>query len=207
MTFSDAANTSMEARALASEGGPDATTGGAIDSPPAELCDRLRREWERNPLDRLAALEALACCARWLRDAGLPSEQVLIRIKRLLPVGTGSAGDQLATLANRNVLLSLTLAVYYRDADSAALERLWPAVERRSGRPHPAREQARIASDGEGEGWRVYERLDRRTPPGGSASLVFESASHIRRVTSYPADWRSLSDAELLRLIEPRAGE
>lgn len=50
----------------------------------------------------------------------------------------------------------------------------------------------------EGEEWRVYElapTFDRRHP-----SLVFESDTSIRRVRSYPADWRTLSDDELFAL-------
>lgn len=50
----------------------------------------------------------------------------------------------------------------------------------------------------EGEEWRVYElapTFDRRHP-----SLVFESDTSIRRVRSYPADWRTLSDDELFTL-------
>ncbi len=52
----------------------------------------------------------------------------------------------------------------------------------------------------DGEVWTVYERppgpLDRRQ----TASLIFENRSVIRRVRDYPADWRLLSDAALMRL-------
>jgi hypothetical protein len=52
----------------------------------------------------------------------------------------------------------------------------------------------------DGEHWRVYElappTLDRRTSP----SLVFENEMTVRRVRQYPADWRTLNDAELLAL-------
>lgn len=48
--------------------------------------------------------------------------------------------------------------------------------------------------------WLVYELppqvFDRRNTP----SLVFESAMAIRRVRSFPADWRSLGDEELFAL-------
>ena len=48
--------------------------------------------------------------------------------------------------------------------------------------------------------WLVYElppgELDRRTTP----TLTFECEGLIRRVMNYPADWRQLSDDELLNL-------
>ena len=50
------------------------------------------------------------------------------------------------------------------------------------------------------EEWLVYELpaaiVDRRSTP----SLVFESYQAIRRVRSYPPDWRTLSDQALLAL-------
>lgn len=51
----------------------------------------------------------------------------------------------------------------------------------------------------DGVPWLVYElpsTFDRRHAP----SLVFESELAVRRVRSYPADWRSFSDAELCAL-------
>jgi len=52
----------------------------------------------------------------------------------------------------------------------------------------------------EGEMWLVYELppvpFDRRSAP----SLIFESDVSMRRVRNYPADWRTLSDAELTAL-------
>ena len=47
--------------------------------------------------------------------------------------------------------------------------------------------------------WRVYEQAsvyDRR----GHPDLVFESDDVIRRVREFPANWRDLSDAELLAI-------
>ena len=45
--------------------------------------------------------------------------------------------------------------------------------------------------------WLVYELppapFDRRSTP----SLVFESEDTMRRIRSYPANWRTLSDEEL----------
>jgi hypothetical protein len=52
----------------------------------------------------------------------------------------------------------------------------------------------------DGMPWLVYELppapFDRRSSP----SLVFETESTVRRVRSYPADWRQLSDADLFAL-------
>ncbi len=50
----------------------------------------------------------------------------------------------------------------------------------------------------EGVTWLVYELglpYDRRR-----TSLVFESDGLVRRVRNYPAEWRELTDTELLRL-------
>ena len=48
--------------------------------------------------------------------------------------------------------------------------------------------------------WLVYELapppLDRRSTP----SLVFESEGTVRRIRSYPTDWRALSDETLFKL-------
>jgi len=48
--------------------------------------------------------------------------------------------------------------------------------------------------------WLVYELpppvFDRRAAP----SLVFESEGTVRRVRSYPAEWRSLTDEALFAL-------
>lgn len=49
-----------------------------------------------------------------------------------------------------------------------------------------------------GEDWLVYELLmpyDRRGP-----TLVFESENIVRRVRSYPPNWRDLPDLELFAL-------
>jgi hypothetical protein len=49
----------------------------------------------------------------------------------------------------------------------------------------------------DGVEWRVYEM-----PPGmydrrGPATLIFESHDVFRRIRTYPADWRTLSDEAL----------
>lgn len=50
------------------------------------------------------------------------------------------------------------------------------------------------------EEWRIYELapgvFDRR----GSNTLIFETDGVMRRVRNYPADWRLLSDVELVSL-------
>ena len=52
----------------------------------------------------------------------------------------------------------------------------------------------------DGVQWLVYElpptSFDRRSTP----SLVFESETTVRRVRDFPADWRTLGDAELIAL-------
>lgn len=56
----------------------------------------------------------------------------------------------------------------------------------------------RILTDG--TLWLVYELVasgyDRRQSP----SLIFESDTTVRRVRNYPANWRELSDDDLLSL-------
>ena len=56
----------------------------------------------------------------------------------------------------------------------------------------------------EGESWTVWEgrlgQFDRRSGP----HLFFESASVVRRVRTYPPNWRALPDAELMALAEGR---
>ena len=53
----------------------------------------------------------------------------------------------------------------------------------------------------DGKSWLVYELSDyeRRKP-----SLVFENENLVRRVRTYPATWRSLTDVELVELKETR---
>lgn len=59
-------------------------------------------------------------------------------------------------------------------------------------RAHQAERRFAIA----GEAWGVWEDL--RSP--GGASLVFENSKIARRVHTYPASWRDLSDQELYAL-------
>lgn len=50
------------------------------------------------------------------------------------------------------------------------------------------------------EQWRIYERPPAAYDRRGSNSLVFESDTVVRRVRSYPANWRELSAEALLAL-------
>ena len=60
--------------------------------------------------------------------------------------------------------------------------------------------EARTFVDADGVRWQVTERpfadYDRRR----GFSLIFASDAAVRRVRDYPADWISLSDAELAAL-------
>jgi hypothetical protein len=59
---------------------------------------------------------------------------------------------------------------------------------------------SRVFFDADGTRWHVSERpfadYDRRR----GASLIFASDAAVRRVRDYPADWHTLSDADLLAL-------
>lgn len=55
--------------------------------------------------------------------------------------------------------------------------------------------RVRVYEDARGVTWRVCEYAG-----GQSRSLVFASPDVMRRVTYYPADWWTLSDAELAKL-------
>lgn len=59
----------------------------------------------------------------------------------------------------------------------------------------------------EGIQWRVDE-LDTSSTPGsrGAHCLVFDADSIVRRVWTYPADWRELSDRELAGLLDNVSG-
>ena len=58
----------------------------------------------------------------------------------------------------------------------------------------------RTYQDADGARWHVFEQAfadyDRRT----GMSLIFSSDAAVRRVRDYPADWLTLSDAELAAL-------
>ena len=64
----------------------------------------------------------------------------------------------------------------------------------------PGESPRRIVIDGNGRKWLVYEAAlgyDRRF-----SSLIFESDDIVRRFRDYPAEWATLSVAELVRLGE-----
>jgi hypothetical protein len=63
-----------------------------------------------------------------------------------------------------------------------------------------APQPVRVFVDGDSVRWHVYEKAfsgyDRRS----GSSLIFASEAAVRRVRTYPADWQSLSDAQLAEL-------
>lgn len=75
-----------------------------------------------------------------------------------------------------------------------------PTGRRLDLRVRDAAETARMFVDVEGVRWHVHEQVfseyDRRT----GRSLIFSSDGAVRRVRAYPADWMSLTDAELVDL-------
>jgi hypothetical protein len=54
----------------------------------------------------------------------------------------------------------------------------------------------RQISDADGKVWRVVELVQET----GARALVFDSDGIFRRIREFPADWRSLDDADLLAL-------
>jgi hypothetical protein len=83
--------------------------------------------------------------------------------------------------------------------DSLRASALMPAHESLASLVREAQRTARqLVMDG--VPWLVYELpatpFDRRS----SASLIFESDAAVRRVRTYPPDWRSLADDALLAL-------
>jgi len=56
--------------------------------------------------------------------------------------------------------------------------------------------------------WEIYEQDTTRTPGAThSSSLIFSSQDLVRRLWQYPANWRQLSDHELLELCGDVARE
>lgn len=61
----------------------------------------------------------------------------------------------------------------------------------------------RYLIDTQGLEWRVYERpAGSASPTPGRPSLIFDSDGIVRRLWRYPTDWSSLSDRQLLGLME-----
>lgn len=59
-------------------------------------------------------------------------------------------------------------------------------------RPHPEEREVKLGS----VIWAVYES----SAPSDGPSLIFESSRIVRRVRTYPADWRELTDEALIAL-------
>jgi hypothetical protein len=58
--------------------------------------------------------------------------------------------------------------------------------------------------DAQGREWRVYERAtDGHTSVAVGPSLIFDADGIVRRLWRYPSTWAALSDADLLRLMDP----
>lgn len=64
----------------------------------------------------------------------------------------------------------------------------------------PASREARIFRDDGGVTWWVHEVNGEYLGTVGATCLLVVSANELRRVWKYPAEWRSLSAEELLRL-------
>jgi hypothetical protein len=60
--------------------------------------------------------------------------------------------------------------------------------------PRDRQDARKVVADG--EMWIVFEHVPSQLR-AGRATLVFESTRIFRRVTSFPADWRTLTDADL----------
>jgi hypothetical protein len=57
--------------------------------------------------------------------------------------------------------------------------------------------------DAQGREWRVYERAaGELSPVAGRASLVFDTDGIVRRLWRYPGSWATLSDVDLLGLMD-----
>lgn len=72
--------------------------------------------------------------------------------------------------------------------------------DRTAGQERRSRERSsrgsRVLTDEEGHFWRVREVSFADAAP----SLIFECESGFRRVRTYPTDWQTLADADLLAL-------
>lgn len=64
----------------------------------------------------------------------------------------------------------------------------------------PASRDAKIFRDGNGVTWWVHEVAGEHLGAAGAMCLLVVSASELRRVWKYPADWRSLTPEQLLTL-------
>ncbi|HEY7234632.1 MAG TPA: hypothetical protein VH539_10815 [Gemmatimonadaceae bacterium] len=64
----------------------------------------------------------------------------------------------------------------------------------------PVSRDAKIFQDAEGVTWWVHEVDGEQMGTVGTGCLLIVSANELRRLWKYPANWRSLSPEELLRL-------
>lgn len=71
----------------------------------------------------------------------------------------------------------------------------------------PASREARIFRDGNGVTWWVHEVAGEHLGTAGTMCLLVVSASELRRVWKYPADWRSLTPEQLLELPQLKRAE
>lgn len=70
----------------------------------------------------------------------------------------------------------------------------------------PSSRDARIFRDATGVTWWVHEVAGEHLGTAGATCLLVVSASELRRVWKYPADWRSLPPEELLKLTPAKGG-
>ena len=69
----------------------------------------------------------------------------------------------------------------------------------------PSSREARIFRDGSGVTWWVHEVAGEHLGTAGAMCLLVVSASELRRVWKYPADWRSLTPDQLLGLPQSKS--
>jgi hypothetical protein len=69
----------------------------------------------------------------------------------------------------------------------------------------PSSRDAKIFRDGNGVTWWVHEVAGEHLGTAGAACLLVVSASELRRVWKYPADWRSLTPEQLLQLAPSKS--
>ena len=70
----------------------------------------------------------------------------------------------------------------------------------------PSSRDAKIFRDGNGVTWWVHEVAGEHLGTAGAMCLLVVSASDLRRVWKYPADWRSLTPEQLLKLVPVKSG-
>jgi hypothetical protein len=71
---------------------------------------------------------------------------------------------------------------------------------RREARASDASDMSRTFIDADGIRWHVHEQAFSEYDRRRGISLIFASEAAVRRVRDYPADWCTLTDAELAEL-------